>query len=295
MNKSTDDPEGDSELDLFAILSIVWRHKWFVTIVTAFWVIGALVYTFTATEWYRAEVLMKPADNRASQGIASSLGGLTGLAGIAGISLGGNNAAEPMAVLSSRELTGEFIQEQNLLPVLFSKRWDAERKQWRTSTFTKAPDIRDGVRYFDKTIREVKEDKKSGLVMLTIEWTDPTLAAKWANLLAEKVNESMRARALTEAQANVEYLKQELGSSSVVPLQQTIGRVLETELQKLMLAKGNKEFGFKILDHAQVPKWRIWPHRLTFVVTAFFLGLVTSTVYLVATHLIRKKRRAEAA
>jgi len=55
-------------------------------------------------------------------------------------------------------------------------------------------------------------------------------------------------------------------------MQESIGRLLETELQKLMLAKGNREFAFKIVDPAFVPKERLRPKRAMIAIIGTLLG-----------------------
>ena len=64
----------------------------------------------------------------------------------------------------------------------------------------------------------------------------------------------MRQRALAEAEANVKYLRREFESTSIVALQQSISGLLENEMQKLMLARGNSEYAFRIIDRAEVPR-----------------------------------------
>jgi uncharacterized protein involved in exopolysaccharide biosynthesis len=135
------------------------------------------------------------------------------------------------------------------------------------------------VRYFDESIRFVREDKVSGLVTLIVEWKDPEQAAQWANLLVERVNNTMRARALSEAEANVKYLRQELASTSLVTLQAAISRLLETELQKLMLARGNAEFAFRVIDPAQVPELRSWPPRTLITMLSAILGGIVAILF----------------
>jgi len=73
--------------------------------------------------------------------------------------MGASPSAEAIAVLTSRELTSAFIQEKDLLPVLFPRMWDAQAKRWKADV-EEPPDLRDGVRYFGKKIRTVVEEKK---------------------------------------------------------------------------------------------------------------------------------------
>jgi uncharacterized protein involved in exopolysaccharide biosynthesis len=215
-----------------------------------------------------------------------SLGGLGGLASLAGITVGGSTS-EPLAVLESRDLAREFIEQQNLVPVFFARQWDAQFARW---TLTDPKDVRDGVKYFIDKVRTVKEDKKTGLVTLTIEWTDAKTAADWANLYVDRANERIRARALREAQANVSFLEHELTTTSLVTLRESIVRLLDTELQKLMLARENKEFAFRVIDRAEVPKWRVWPKRVLTVALATLFGGVLSIYLVFLRDAIRRRR-----
>jgi uncharacterized protein involved in exopolysaccharide biosynthesis len=276
-------------LTLVDVAAVIWAGKGLILIVTLLVTIGAGVYAFTATQWWRADVLMKPVDAKQNQGILSQLGSLSGLANLAGLNLSDNRTSESIATLKSRELLGSFISDQNLLPVLFASKWDAAAKRWKTDNPDKQPDLRDGVTYFSDHVFTVQEDKKTGLVTVVVDWRDPKLAAQWANMLVDRVNDIMRARALAQSQSNVEYLKQELSAASVVTMQQSIGRVLESELQKLLLAKEDKDFAFKIIDHAEAPRRRYWPKRALVVAGAFVLGLIGAAGFVVLRHALRMR------
>jgi uncharacterized protein involved in exopolysaccharide biosynthesis len=281
--------EDDEVLDLMALSSKIWQGKWLIVGVTAAFTLSSAVLVLTLTSWYRADVLLVPVRAKSAADLASppgSLGGLGGLASLAGITVGGSTS-EPLAVLESRDLAREFIEQQNLVPVFFARQWDAQFARW---TLTDPKDVRDGVKYFIDKVRTVKEDKKTGLVTLTIEWTDAKTAADWANLYADRANERIRARALREAQANVGFLEHELTTTSLVTLRESIVRLLDTELQKLMLARENKEFAFRVIDRAEVPKWRVWPKRVLTVALATLFGGVLSIYLVFLRDAIRRRR-----
>jgi uncharacterized protein involved in exopolysaccharide biosynthesis len=268
-------------LNMLDLAALLWAHKWLITAITLLFGIGSAIYAFNATQWYRADVLLKPTDAKQSQGILSQLGSLSGLANLAGLNLNDNRTSESIATLKSRELLGGFIQDQDLLPVLFASKWDAQSKRWKSGNPDKQPDVRDGVRYFQDSVFNVTEDKKNGLVTVVIEWKDAKTAALWANMLVDRVNEIMRGRALAQSEYNVAYLKQELTQASVVTMQQSIGHVLESELQKLLLAREDKEYAFKILDHAEPPRHRYWPKRALLIAAALVLGFIGAAFFLV--------------
>jgi uncharacterized protein involved in exopolysaccharide biosynthesis len=276
------------EIDLITLCQSVWSGRWFVVGITALFTIASIAYALLATEWYRAEVLLAPAEEKSTLGLAAQLGGL---ANLAGITVGGGGTVEPVAVLKSRSFAKEFIEDLELLTLIFAEDWDSSAQRWKSKDPTDWPDIRDAVKYFDENIRSVREDALTGLVTLVIEWEDPEVASDWANLLVERLNDRMRQRALIDAESNVAYLEAELNRTSLVTLQQSIGRLLESEVQKLMLARGNEEFAFRVIDPAEPPKRRVWPKRTLIVLLSTFVGGVFAiTVVLLRNAFLRGKR-----
>jgi uncharacterized protein involved in exopolysaccharide biosynthesis len=178
----------------------------------------------------------------------------------------------------------------NLLPVLFADEWSVDESKWASDDPADWPDIRDAVEVFDQNVRSVSENSETGLVTLAIEWTEPELAARWANLLVARLNNRMRQRALVEAESNLTYLRTELSKTTVVALQQSIGRLLEVELEKVMLARGNEEFAFRVIDRAQAPKERSRPRRTQMVVLSTFAGWVLAMLVVFANHAVRRAR-----
>jgi uncharacterized protein involved in exopolysaccharide biosynthesis len=276
----------DDEIDLIDILYRLLDGKLTILLITGLFALLGIAYSLLAEEWYRAEVLLAPAEDQTGHGLASQFGGL---AALAGVSIRGDSSVEPLAVLKSREFARKFIDEQGLLTIFFSEQWDSASGRWRQSDPDHWPDLRDAVKFFDDSIRRVSEDARTGLVTLHIQWTDPFVAAEWANLLVERLNEQMRSRALREAEENVEYLQKELARTNVVALQQSIGRLLETEMQKLMLARGTSEFAFRVIDPAEPPRRRYKPMRTLTVVLATILGGLCSITFVLLRHAVRNR------
>jgi uncharacterized protein involved in exopolysaccharide biosynthesis len=276
---------GRGEMDLAELGSVLWRGRWVIAVATVLFAAASIAYAMTATAWYRAEVLLSPAEEPMTQGFIGPLGGL---AGLAGFNPGGRSRVEPVAVLRSRDFLRAFIEEEQLLPVLFQDQWDAQAERWIPEDPAEWPDLRDAVKYFSEHVQRVSEEAATGLVTLEIQWTDREIAAGWANTIAQRLNDQMRRRALEEAERNVAYLQRELSATSVVALTDTIGRLLESEMQKLMLARGNEEFSFRIIDTAEVPKQRSRPKRTLIVAIATLLGFGLSVLAVVVHALVRK-------
>lgn len=278
-------PEASVRVNFLEHWNVLLGGKWLIVFVTVIFAVGSIALALTATEWYRAESLLAPADEKSTAGIA---GQIEGLAGLAGISVGGTGNAEAIAVLTSRNFTKSFVEDYNLLPKLFEEEWDSENENWKSANLTEQPDVRDAIRRFDEQIRRVSEDTRTGLVTLSIEWSDPVVAADWANSLVTRLNDFMRQRALKEAEVNIDFLEKALADTNVATLRQSVGRLLETELQKLMLARGNEEFAFRVIDPAVPPKYRSRPKRTILVLLATSFGGFLAVCIVLLRHAIRK-------
>lgn len=263
-------PEPDDSIDLMELVVALWQRKLLITGVTILFAVAGVAYALLATPIYRAEALLAPSDSEQGPSIPAGLGGLVGLAGInIGSSVVG---AQAVATLRSRAFIEEFISEKDLLPILFADQWDVTNERWMADDPEEWPDIRDGVKFFAEEIRSVTEDTFNGFITLAIEWIDPELAAGWADELVHRINERLRARDLANSERTLEYLNGQLEKASLVELRLAISRLIEREIQIIMLAQADTEYAFRIIDPARVPKQSVAPRRTLIVMLATFLG-----------------------
>jgi uncharacterized protein involved in exopolysaccharide biosynthesis len=256
--------EGDT-LNLVTASRVVWRYRYLVGIIVILAVAAALIMAFVTTPTYRAEVVVVPTatDSQMSGGSLGSLSGLQGLASIAGINLGGMSGAvaDAEAVLHSHRLDEEFIRRYNLLSTLLPS-----KKSPATMWFA--------VKRFRETVVTIKSDKKDGTTTVSMKWTDPRVAAQWANEFVAMANELLRNRALRESSRNIEYLRKQLANTQVVALQDAMNNLIEEQSKQLMLANVRVDYAFTIDDPAVPPGLREWPNRKVILITGGALGVV---------------------
>lgn len=282
------DSRPEADIDIAEFARVVWGGRWVILLSTLAAVMLGAVYIVLAPQRWRSEVVMVQAEGNSMQGALSQLGGLASLAGVDLGSSSSGSSQLAMAVLRSREFASSFIQENGLVPILLADKWDAARKQWKEKDPAKQPDIRDAVDYFDKKVRAVSEDKKSGIVALSITWRNSDEAAAWANSLVQRVNARLRARAQDEAERNIEFLRGQIAATNVTVLQQSLSKVLESEMQKYLLAKGNEEYAFKVIDNATPPRKRAWPPKALILLASALGGLILSSLFVVSWAAIKR-------
>jgi uncharacterized protein involved in exopolysaccharide biosynthesis len=243
---------------------------------------GAAV-AFLATPIYRAEVVAVPVPDQEARGALSGLSDqLGGLAPLAGINLGGGQDAQAIATLRSRALVAQLIRDENLLPVLYEKLWDKERKAWLSDDPRGRPTEYKAQEFFINSVLRVTEDRSSGLVIVRVEWPDPRLAAHWATALVNRANAVSQRRALEEAQSSINYLQARLESTDTVELRQAIYRLMEAQLKQIVVASSRAEYAFRVVDPALVPDADsfVRPRRALLLVLSPVVGFVIGFFFL---------------
>lgn len=279
--------EQQEETDVRDHLALLWRAKWLIAAVTLVCAVLAVGAAFLQTKEYDATIELAPVSNgsggQLGGALSSAASQVGGLAALAGISVGGDSGkAEAVAVLESERLTEAFIQRNDLLKVLYHKVWDPQRNTWKIQDSKKTPTLWKANRMFDKSIRKVITNPKSGLVTMTITWEDPELAATWANALTRMANDDLRDKAIRQSERNIEYLNAEAAKSNVVEVKQAIFSILKTEINRAMIARGSDEYAFKVIDPATPPELASSPNKMLWLLGSLVTGFMLSVLYVFA-------------
>jgi LPS O-antigen subunit length determinant protein (WzzB/FepE family) len=254
-------------IDVVAIISLMWRYRYFIISVS---ILGGLVAAYialTAREVFRAEVVVTEVhDNGLSdeKGLGGQLGGL---ASLAGLNLGpGGGDPSVQGVLASRHLIEEFIKRQELVPLL-------------TAKAGKRATLWFAVKQFQERCVHVHVDDTKGLTTITMDWFDPATAAKWANEFVSLANDIIRTRVLEETTRNVAYLSNQISQTRDVEIQRSLANLIESETKTLMLANGRRDYAFRIVDPAVAPEIRHSPRRTLLVASGAAVGFLVGTFF----------------
>jgi uncharacterized protein involved in exopolysaccharide biosynthesis len=268
---------------LTELVTVSIRRPWLVAAI----VIGsaALAYSvsFLFTPVYRAQVVVMPQTDqdmdRAMGSVSTLTNELGGLAALAGLdSMGSQKKNEAIEVLRARATTAQLIGQDGLMPILYEKLWDKSRNAWRDGV--RVPSMTEAVDRFQKKVRVITEDRRTGTVTLDVTWRDPQLATKWATDLITLVNARMRQTAETEADRTLRYLDGEIARTQAVEMQAVLFRLVATQLRKKLLAEVRDEYAFKMIDPATVPDLRRpdFPNRPLFAALGVLVGLIAALV-----------------
>jgi uncharacterized protein involved in exopolysaccharide biosynthesis len=275
--------ESDGDIDLLEIWRTVRAYQYWIAGITATFALLAVAFALIATPRFRADVAVREVTNSGS-GAGALAGQLGSLASLVGVNLAAldNSNQIGMAVLRSRNLVEEFIRRNDLLPVLHGSQETAEPPSlWRATED------------FRRNILKVNQDARTGVVVVSVSWTDPVEAAEWANGVVALANEVVRERARQTAERNIKYLKKQIELTSVVDMQRVMYNLVEAETKTLMLANVREEYAFVVVDPAVPPELRDSPKRTLIVIVGTLVGGFLGLMFAFAHATIVKLRKRE--
>lgn len=276
----------DDQITWRDLARIGWQRRYLIIAITAAFTVIAAFAAWISPKEYESSIVISPVTSEAGSrmgalsSVMSQFGSLASLAGIS--SPVDAKRAETLEILKSQALTERYIQQNGLLQVLFSKEWDARQQRWKVSNPARVPTLWKASRYFAKKVRSIDIDPKTNLVTLTIRWTDPLQAAQWANGLVKMTNDYTRARAIAEARRNIAYLDQQAAKTDDVEMRQEIYSLLQTQISKMMLARGTEDYALKVLDPAQPPEVASSPLPKLWTAAGFLGGFLIALVVALA-------------
>ncbi|AYO21209.1 LPS O-antigen length regulator [Vibrio owensii] len=299
----------DDEIDVRELFTVLWKGKWLIFVITMVFSLGAVFYSLSLPNIYKADALLAPADSSSGGGLSKMAGQLGGLAALAGVNLGGNESSQTdlaVQVMKSRHFIESFIDSHDLLiPLMAAKDWDlknnlliidediydSSKQKWlRKAEGLRGakPSLQEAVKVFNEDVLTITNDKESGLYTVAISHFSPYIAQQWVSWLVEDINRIMRERAIKETSQNLTYLNHQLEKTSVADMQTTFYKLIEEQTKALMLAEVQEEFVFKTLDPAVVPEMKSAPRRALICFLGAFLGCIIGVTIALVYYLPKK-------
>ena len=297
----------DNKIDLREMFSILWAGKIKIIAITVVFAVASVIYALSMPDQYKATALLAPAKSDGG-GLSGALGQMGGLASLAGISLGGSESGEAQIaqeIMKSWSYIEGFIADNDLAVELAAVQgwskgsnelqindgvYDTENKQWLTENeagVTGPPSSWSLFQAFSGRLA-VSEDKKSGLVLVTIEYYSPQVAKQWVDLYVESINRFMQQRQLTKVSRNIEYLQEQIGKTSIAEMQEVFYSIIEEQTKNKMLAEASPDYAFVAVGPSMVPEEKSQPKRALICILGTLLGGMLSVLLVLIMHYTKK-------
>ncbi len=225
------DFDQDDEINLLELWQVVWKRRKFIAYFAGIVVVLTAVVSLFMTNIYESNAVITPVETKggAGGGMAAALaamgGGLGGMIGTPESA----TSSEIVLLLNSNILREKIIKEYNLLPVLFSKQWDEEKKTWKKGGFSLNPltwisKLIAAAKPADKkrikkagrsryvgrlagsqgSVVQIESNVKEKSITISAQFDDPEIAASLAGYFVAALNDHMSQEARRVAAINKE-------------------------------------------------------------------------------------------
>jgi len=134
----------------------------------------------------------------------------------------------------------------------------------------------------------VSEDKKSGLISISIEYYSPQIAKQWLDLYISSINKHMQARQVVKVSNNIEYLEAQIEKTSITEMQEVFYTIIEEQIKSQMLAEASPDYAFVAVSPSMVPEEKSQPKRALICILGTLLGGILSVLTVLVLHFARK-------
>lgn len=292
------------EIDLRELLSIVWAGKLMIFAISIVFAFGSVVFALSVPNQYKATALVAPSQSDGS-GLSGALGQLQGITSLVGVSIGGGESSESQIaqeIMKSWSFIEAFITENNLeVEIYAAKGWNRESNELLIDN-----DIYDPVlnawlleadennesrpptswELFDKfgEMISISEDKKSGLVSISLEYYSPQVAKQWLDMYIASINKHMQARQVAKVSNNIAYLEAQIDKTSIAEMREVFYTIIEEQTKNRMVAEASPDYAFMTVSPSMVPEEKSRPQRALICVLGTLIGGMLSVLLVILIH-----------
>ena len=306
-NDVQNDTQYDDEIDLRELFMVLWAGKIKIIAITALFAIASVIYALSVPNQYKATALLAPAQSSGG-GLSGALGQLGGLASLAGVSIGGGESSEAQIaqeIMKSWSFIESFIADNDLAVEVFAAEgwskgsnelqinddvYDTQNKQWLVENEAGVmgpPSSWSLFKAFSGRLA-VSEDKKSGLVSVSIEYYSPQIAKQWLDMYVSAVNAHMQQRQVAKVTNNINYLQAQIEKTSIAEMREVFYTIIEEQTKNKMLAEASPEYAFVAVSPSMVPEEKSQPKRALICILGTLLGGMLSVLLVLIMHYTKK-------
>ncbi len=307
-NNVQNDNQYDDEIDLRELFGVLWAGKIKIIAFTAVFSFVSVIYALSVPNQYKATALLAPAQSDSSD-LSGALGQLGGLASLAGVNMGGGESTEAQIaqeIMTSWSFIEGFIAEKNIaVEVYAAEGWssesnelqidddlyDVETKTWLVENDNTGEVGPPSSWKLFKSFSErlvVSEDRKLGMVSVSIEYYSPLLAKQWLDIYVVAINAHMQQRQMTKVTNNINYLQAQIEKTSIAEMREVFYSIIEEQTKNKMLAEASPEYAFVTVSQSMVPEEKSQPQRALICILGILLGGMLSVLLVLVMHYARK-------
>ncbi len=294
----------EDDIDLRELFVVLWTGKIWIVLITGVLAVSSVLYALSLPNYYKASALLAPAQADHG-GLSGALAQFGGLASLAGVSLGAGESNESkiaQEIMKSWSFIEAFISNNEIAPEVFAaKGWmkksnkvlidnsifDEQSRTWliedEESGKLGPPNSWQLFEEFSE-ILSVSEDKKSGLVSISMEHYSPRLAKDWVDMYVVAINKHMQKRRVERVANNIAYLEAQIEKTSITEMREVFYTIIEEQTKNKMVAEASPDYAFVTISPSMLPQKKSRPKRVIICILGTLLGGLLSVIWVVGRH-----------
>ena len=307
-NNIQNDTQYDDDIDLRELFGVLWAGSRKIIAITAVFAFVSVIYALSLSDQYKATVLLAPAQSDSSD-LSGALGQLGGIASMAGFDFGDGTTSEAQMaqeIMKSWSFIDGFIADNDLAVELCAVQdwsqgsnellindgfYDTENKQWLSSK--NECDVKGKpsswalfIAFSERLV--VRENPKSGLVAVHIEYYSPQIAKQWLDMYVAAINAHMQQRQMEKVTNNINYLQAQIEKTSIAEMREVFYTIIAEQTKNKMVAEASPEYAFVAVSPSMVPEVESQPQRAFICILGTLLGGILSVLLVLVMHYARK-------
>lgn len=282
-----------NELNFMDIFNFFWNSKIIILLFSITFAFLSVIYSLSLKNYYKSDAILYVQDVSQSRGGLSNISNLASLAGISINSSGEKKDLLAINTMNSRVLLKTLLNFDYVLPSLMAaKSFDKKTNQLRFDEDFKPGYVPDFSEIYEeyRKIFNVSQDRKTGLIYLSVEHLSPVFSKKFLDLIINQTNFSLQSRDLVRSTNAINYLKNEYKQSNILEIRERISNLIEAHLETQMTSKIDNEYILKTIDPPYLPDKKSKPSRATICIAGTFLGAFLGMIYALILNFVKLRK-----
>ena len=271
-----------NEISIYELWEVHFQNKFIILLVTFIFGISSIIYALSATELWKAEVIMYASDDDGNQNTSLN----SAISQFISPSAQDTKTSKYLAILISRNFLLKFIEEQNIAKNLFEEDWNSKKSDW-----TKTPPSENSLHRKLKKAIEVERELATGIIKVSFTWHDKQFASDNLNKLIDQLNNHIRLNAVEEYRDQLNFIEDQIKKTNLNQVRSVLFNIVENLSSSIMIAETRMQYAFKVIDYSSPPEFRFFPQRTNLVILWTFIGFFLSCVLTLLVNILKKTRR----
>jgi len=297
------------EINISELIAYLWASKGLIIFITILFAAGSVTYAINTPDKFTSTALLQVQSGaKSSSNNISQLGGIASLAGISISSGNSNKSYYAIETLKSRDFLKHINSFKEVAPNLVAAKgydfykkqtvfdetqYDAKMEKWIRAETKERKTVPSYLEVHENYMKHINItiDKKSGYLKIRFEHYSPEFSFSFINLLIDELNLVARQKDINESEMALEYLLNQLKTVEASNVKNSIGQLIDSQIERLMLANVREDYLVSTIDAPFIPEENSYPSRPMIAILGTLIGGILVLFYVLTRYYLDKRKR----